>query len=121
MDKNPSDQSKIQQPRRQFTSRERARHLSQWERSGLSASEYAKRNNLESRHLYAWKGQRRRREGKAGGSGFIPVRLTGTLAGSPSLCITLRHHDIEYVVNGTSDVHSLVSVVRVLRQEVLNV
>lgn len=121
MENNSSDPIETQTPRRRFSARERAKHLSRWERSELSAPDYAARNGLEGRHLYNWKSQQRKREGKAGKSDLIPVRLTGMPVSSQVLSVTVRHRDIEYVIDGTSDPRLLVSVVQALKQEVLDV
>ena len=78
---------------RRYTGRnEQARHLSSWERSGLSGTEYARLHGLKPSDLYRWRklkgsgAEQRadRRDGGKGSGGFMTIDVDGRSRGDAS-------------------------------------
>lgn len=105
---------------RGLSKEEQAGHLSAWEQSGLSATEYSRAHGLRSWQLYSWRRQIRKR-GTAEGTGlFVPVRLSGGTGSIGGLSVTLRSAGLEFVVSG-GDTGQTALMLRLIRREVLGV
>ena len=108
--------------RRRFTESERSEHLIAWERSGLSARDYAADHGLSVASLYSWSKKKRsdRRE-PVSGSSFVPVRIApGGFCGS-GLRVTLKGQGLECIIEGADGPEDLVSLTSALKREVFGV
>lgn len=110
--------------RRTFTKAQQAEHVAAWKRSGQSARTYGQAHGLADTRLYAWSSKSRsakspRRLSK--GSPFMPVRVSGLTSVSGSITITVRSRDLEFVVSGATGTAEIVSVIKSLKREVLDV
>lgn len=128
MDKNQNS-NLVAPVRRRFSKAERAAHLANWEKSALSARDYAREHGMTDKNLYAWRRQTRRLgEGKCvrttgGGGTFVPVRLNAPAwpAGG-SLRVSLRSAaGLEVEVSGAPGITELVSAIKALKEGVFDV
>lgn len=113
-----------------YTAQERINHLDAWKRSGQSAQDYARAHGIRLGNLYRWKrksAQCHDTERPAEHSPFIPVRLAGALHSSdyaqaanlPSMIF--RSGDFECQLTGGSDIDTVVTLAKRLKQEVFDV
>jgi len=122
MDKKQEVVTQQQSKRRVFTQQEKEQHLAAWEESGLSAGQYGSENGLHASQLYAWRQRGKDRRGpESEESLFVPIRLGASSGGTGGLSVTLRHRDLEFVVSGADSSGTLVSILRAIKREVIDV
>ena len=104
-----------------LTQVQRAGHVAAWERSGLSASDYAGAHGVRLGNLYRWR--RECAESVQSSSPFVPVRISPgecayTAAG---LRIVLRTPELECVIESAGNAQAFATMAGALKREVFDV
>lgn len=102
------------------TQAQRADHLAAWERSGLSAAEYAGAHGVRLGNLYRWR--RECAESARSSSPFVPVRISpGECASTAGLRIVLKTPELECVIEGAGNAQAFATLAGALKREVFDV
>ena len=106
--------------RRSFTQTQRAAHVAEWQRSGMSAADYAHTHQLGLSSLYRWR--HLYAESVSQASPFVPVRIKVDQSSSDCrLRVTLKTPQLECIIEGAGDGRSFAELAGALRREVIDV
>jgi len=107
--------------RRRFSAKERAEHLEGWRSSGLSAAAYSCLHDVTESNLYAWSRKERLGESEQKEHSLLPVMIAPKVGADTASRVALRCDGLEIELSGFAGNEALVSLIKALRKEVLDV
>ena len=116
--------------RKRYSDEERVKHVRAWQSSGLSGLEYARKNGLHSKSMYAWRAKfAEQLSGNTNASkeDAVPVQPTFVSLSVPatptpsSPKVSLRMGQLELKVESCTSHRELVALVAALKKEVADV